>query len=220
MSKLVKICGITNIEDMSAAIKFKVDYLGFVVGIGRGIPYYDPLNTINMETAKSLITNADGVISVVVSHFINAGDILNLAKYLTPDAVQIVEDTSLDGIQFIRKKLPNTKLIKTIAVVNEKSCDLAKSYEKYVDALLLDSRDRGITGGTGITHDWKISKKIVELSSKTTFLAGGLTVENLKDAIEEVNPDGVDVCTGVTASSGKKDPVKMEKFIKIAKSFE
>ena len=103
-----------------------------------------------------------------------------------------------------------------VHVQSEESIDEALSLVEKVDALLLDSGNPQLSvkelGGTGKTHDWKISRKIVDQCNLPVFLAGGLNPANVRRAIEEVQPFGIDLCSGVR-TNGALDPGKLEAFI-------
>ncbi len=105
------------------------------------------------------------------------------------------------------------KMVQVIHVEDDTAISRAQRLSGFVDALLLDSgnphADVKILGGTGKTHNWRISREIVESVSVPVFLAGGITAENVRDALETVHPYGVDICTGVR-TDGKLDPIKLE----------
>ena len=108
-------------------------------------------------------------------------------------------------------------MVQVINVIDKSSVDEAIHKSQFVDALLLDSGnpnlDTKVLGGTGDTHDWKLSKKIRRSIDKPVFLAGGLNIKNIGEAIQTVLPFGVDVCTGVRTND-KLDVRKLNKFIK------
>ena len=115
-----------------------------------------------------------------------------------------------------------TKIIKAVHVIdNDKAgtIEMAHSFEKVADALLLDSRTAERLGGTGRTHDWNISREIVEEMSLPVMLAGGLTDKNVYEAVRRVRPYAVDVNSGVEVN-GDKDPDKVRGFIENAKRAE
>jgi phosphoribosylanthranilate isomerase len=111
--------------------------------------------------------------------------------------------------------LTGVKLVQVIHVTGEKSLDEAQRIAPEVDALLLDSGNPNLAvkelGGTGRTHNWAVSRRIVESVTVPVFLAGGLKPENVREAIEAVQPFGLDLCSGVR-TEGKLDPMKLEKF--------
>ena len=107
------------------------------------------------------------------------------------------------------------KLVQVIHVIDESSVDEACELAEHVDAILLDSGNPKLAvkelGGTGRRHDWKLSRRIVETCGKPVFLAGGLNAENVRQAIEKVQPFGVDLCSGVR-TDGNLDRGKLEQF--------
>ena len=123
----------------------------------------------------------------------------------------------LKKIEEIRTARPHLKLIKAIHVVDDQAVDAATALAPYIDALLLDSRTEDRIGGTGRIHDWEISKKIVAANMKPVILAGGLTPNNIGEAIAKVKPYGVDVHTGVEDADGNRDAQKLKDFIRYAK---
>jgi phosphoribosylanthranilate isomerase len=120
----------------------------------------------------------------------------------------------------LRAGLPGVNLVQVIHVTDEKSIDEALSIAPMVDALLLDSGNPNLAvkelGGTGRVHNWALSRQIVEQCGKAVFLAGGLKPENVKAAIDAVQPWGLDLCSGVR-TEGKLDPWKLEAFFKAVK---
>jgi phosphoribosylanthranilate isomerase len=109
------------------------------------------------------------------------------------------------------------KLIKAIPVENVSAIETAECLAPYVDALLVDSRTKDRIGGTGMTHDWGISSKIVLRVNKPVILAGGLNTSNVLEAIRRVRPFGVDVNSGVEFEDGRKDPEKISGFVRLSK---
>ncbi len=118
--------------------------------------------------------------------------------------------------------LPGVKLVQVVHVRNESSIQEALAVQTFVDAILLDSGNPDLKtkalGGTGRVHNWDFSKKIRELVDIPVFLAGGLTPENIRAAIEKVGPFGVDVCSGVR-TAGKLDALKLTKFFSEIENF-
>jgi phosphoribosylanthranilate isomerase len=115
----------------------------------------------------------------------------------------------------IKDALPFVKIVQVIHVLDERSVDEAVVISGLVDALLLDSGNPGLKvkelGGTGRVHDWKLSRHIRDSSKCPVFLAGGINPENVRQAIEEVQPFAIDVCSGVR-TNGNLDKHKLEKF--------
>jgi phosphoribosylanthranilate isomerase len=131
--------------------------------------------------------------------------------------VDSLEPTHYD---VLKKNLPGIKLVQVVHVLNEKSVEYAIDIAKYADALLLDSGNPEAKikelGGTGRTHDWRLSAKIRKNIDKPLFLAGGLNSDNVAEAIRVVNPFGIDVCSGVRTND-TLDEQKLRKFMQVVR---
>jgi phosphoribosylanthranilate isomerase len=203
-----KICGISSAEDISVALKAGADALGFLVGITHLAE-----DKISNEDAKILIQKLPPFVSTVaVTHLTNVKEIVELVKYLGVTTVQIHDYIAPVEVKQVRDMLPGIKIIKAVHITAEDSIAVANSFVPFVDALLLDSRTKDRLGGTGMTHDWNISAKIVQEVKKPVILAGGLTADNVYDAVKKVKPFGVDVNSGVETGN-RKDFIKVSKFI-------
>lgn len=148
-----------------------------------------------------------------------AQDIIAHQKRVHSSTIQIVDALTERNYKLIREHLPSVKLVQVIHVTDESSVEEAIELSEEADALLLDSGNPKLAvkelGGTGRVHNWKLSKKIVEQSKAPVFLAGGLHAANVAEAIETVNPFGVDICSGVR-TNGRLDAEKLEAFFKAA----
>ena len=129
------------------------------------------------------------------------------------NTIQLVDTLATGTYEELRMALPGIKLVQVIHVMNEKSIQEAIEISDKVDAILLDSGNPYLPvkelGGTGRTHNWKLSRRIRESIDIPVFLAGGLNSANIIQAIEEVQPFAVDLCSGVR-SNGKLDKLKLE----------
>jgi len=183
-----KICGIRNEKDALVAIKAGANAVGFLVGITHVAE-----DKINEKEAQDIIFNLPPFISsVMVTHLTKKEDIVDLAKYLNVNTIQIHDYIPPADVIYVRNKMGNCKIIKAIHVMEEhESLEMMHSFESTCDALLLDSRTKDRLGGTGMVHDWNISKKIISLSKIPVILAGGLTDENVYDAVVKTTPFGV-----------------------------
>jgi phosphoribosylanthranilate isomerase len=145
----------------------------------------------------------------------SAEQILDHHQRTLTNAIQMVDEPTEGTYEAIRKALPSVKMVQVIHVLDESTIEYALKMSAHVDALLLDSGNPNLEvkelGGTGRVHNWAISKKIVEQSKVPVFLAGGLTADNVRQAIEQVQPFGLDLCSGVRTNN-KLDPYKLEKF--------
>jgi len=207
----VKICGVTNKEDAVLCASLGADAIGNIIGIAQS-----PRN-IAMEKSKEIFSSLPvftGSVAVLANKGIDF--ILNAVKETAPAAVQLHGSEDVEFVKLLRSKI-NARIIKTIHVGDkEESIKKAKIFAVYCDALLLDTSTHKL-GGSGVKHDWNISKEIVKTIKKPVILAGGLTPENVKEAIKTVKPYAVDVSSGVEKEQGKKDAEKVRKFIESAK---
>jgi phosphoribosylanthranilate isomerase len=193
----VKICGITNYEDAIAAADMGADMLGF--NFYRKSPRY-----LTPDDAEKIIDRLPGFVDVV-GLFVN--DPFERIE-------QVIDQCRLDWIQFHGDETPefteqfntfNVRTIKAIRVKDKDDIKLAENY--YTDVILLDAFDPKKYGGTGLSFDWNIIGNI----SKRVFLAGGITAENVKKAVD-LGIYGIDVCSGIESKPGKKDHAKMRKL--------
>jgi len=215
---IVQIYEVSNLEEAKKLEELGVDYIGAFVGKGK---YPRELNFRQAkEIFKSLSKCTKGV-ALSLSH--NLAEISELVENTNPDILHLVSEaiTPSDIIK-IKQRFPNLKIMKTSPVVGEESIQLAKKYEGIADYLLLDTlrkKDSQI-GITGETHDWNISRKIVDSVKTPVILAGGLGPDNVEEAIKKVKPAGVDSKTKTDRDDGKgKDLEKVKKFVIKAKSF-
>jgi len=205
----VKICGITNKEDALIAINYGADAIG-VVNVKESKRFVD------LNKARGIFDALPIFVSkVVVSMPESIEEALEISK-TRANYIQLHGDETVDFVRELKEKT-NLGIIKKISV-DENSLENSKRYSRVADAILLDTRVRGLSGGTGKTHDWDISRKIVESIRKPVILAGGLNPGNLEEAIEKVRPYAVDTSSGVESRPGKKDKRKVEQFIMVAKN--
>ncbi|MBF0492431.1 MAG: phosphoribosylanthranilate isomerase [Deltaproteobacteria bacterium] len=200
---LVKICGLTNLEDTLTAIEMGADLLGFNF-------YPESPRFMDYPLAKTIFQEIPPSIPKV-GVFVN--------EYYQ-NIIDLVQDLELDYIQFHGDESPEFcnqmghPWFKALRLELEGSLDHLDQYE--CEWILADAFVAGQYGGTGEKPDWQLAKKI-EQSRKKLILAGGLNPQNVQLAIATVKPFAVDVASGVEAHVGKKDLAKMEEFINKAK---
>lgn len=213
-----KICGINTWANAKIALDCGADALGFLVGITHLAE-----DKIELEDAKNIIRKLPPFVSTVaVTHLQDPVKIVEMCDYLGVTTLQIHDYVAPEGVLFCKENLPGVKIIKAVHVIDGDKAGtikMAHSFEKVADALLLDSRTAERLGGTGKTHDWNISKEIVEEMNIPVMLAGGLTDQNVYDAVMKVRPYAVDVNSGVEID-GNKDWDKVSGFILNAKKAE
>ncbi|NOZ58697.1 MAG: phosphoribosylanthranilate isomerase [Euryarchaeota archaeon] len=210
----VKICGNTSVEDVELVSELGADFAGFIVEVPVDTPRKISLAQAERIMEEMPFTTA-GVMVIMPR---SVEEALNMYLAVRPDFIQLHGDESPRFVRELRG-LVSCNIIKTIHVRGEESIALAKRYVNYVDAILLDTPSaRG--GGSGRVHDWEVSRRIVEALPKPVILAGGLTPENVAEAVRVVKPYAVDVSSGVEASPGRKDPEKVRRFIERARGEE
>ena len=213
----VKICGIKSIEDARAAAAAGANELGFHVGLtGARAP-------LEAEQVAKLIAQLPaGVSSVMVTSITEPHELIARAQETGAGVLQLYGDATPEAIREVKKALPSIKVWKVLNVSDESSIAKAKEYEEAADAIALDTlnKETGVRGGTGKTHDWNISKKIVESISIPVILAGGLNPDNVAEAIRTVQPYGVDVNSGVSNPDGSKNIEKVKLFIEQAREVQ
>ena len=199
---LVKICGITNLDDALAAIAAGADALGF--NFYRPSPRY-----IIPRSAREIIDQLPASV-LTVGVFVNEESpeaVMNIANEANIRAVQLHGDESPD---YCRELAPQTSVIKTLAVSDSFDPKLACEYQVY--AIMLDTRDNRLRGGTGRVFDWSIAQQVNRLVPKL-YLAGGLSPENVEEAINRVRPYAVDACSALEDRPGTKNHERMRAFI-------
>lgn len=203
----VKICGITNLEDAQFAIEGGADELGFNF-YEKSSRYISPLAA---KIVIEKLPESMGKVGVFVNMSLEG--VLETAKITGITAIQIHGDEDQEFVRELRR-LSNRKIIKAIRVTTS----IAFEYDPALDAhaILLDSWSAKEFGGTGKTFDWEIAKIASEVFP-SLYLAGGLTPDNVTEAIRIVRPYAVDVASGVESSPGKKDPAKVQDFLRAVK---
>ena len=216
MSCKIKICCISSPEEAKIAIRYGADALGLVGKMPSGPgPIEDELinsiaKTIHPPIASFLLTSEQ-----------KAKNIIAHVNRVHTNTVQIVDELTDGTYEEIRYALPHLRIVQVIHVTGEESINQALQVHQQVDAILLDSGNPGAAiktlGGTGNTHNWSVSQELVKQVKVPVFLAGGLHAGNVQEAIEQVRPFGVDICSGVR-SDGKLDLHKLSAFIKAVKA--
>jgi phosphoribosylanthranilate isomerase len=193
----VKICGITNYEDATAAIDLGADLLGFNF-------YHKSPRYVSAEKAAKIINRLPGFVDIA-GVFVNASfdQIRDIMELCPVDWVQLHGDESPEFCSSFLSL--NVKTMKALRVKDQG--DIQKAEEYFTDAILLDAFDPDKYGGTGRTFDWNILGHI----GKRVFLAGGINPDNAAEAIG-LGIYGIDVCSGIEAEPGKKDHNKMKRL--------
>jgi len=206
MSTRVKICGITNLPDAQAAVEAGADALGF--------NYYE-------KSPRHLTVSAAAGISKQLPPFVmRVGVFVNAPEELV---LRAIADSGLSMLQFHGEEPPEFctqfGLMSMKAFRIRDAASLPEMPKFQTDAWLLDAYSPEARGGTGEKFNWELAIEAQKLG-KPIFLAGGLTPENVAEAVRKVRPFGVDVASGVESSPGKKDHQKMKDFIAAVRAVE
>lgn len=208
----IKICCIKNMKEAEMAISFGASAIGLVAKMPSG-PGPIPDETIR-EIAAAI---PPPVATFMLTSHTSVADIIDHHKRTNTNTIQIVDSLAVGTYRQLKEALPAVRIVQVIHVIDENSIEEAIRISRSVDAILLDSGNPNLKvkqlGGTGRVHDWKLSRRIRESVACPVFLAGGLNPDNVRLAIEAVEPFAVDVCSGVR-TNGMLDIDKLERFFK------
>ena len=212
----VKICCISSLEEARLAIRFGADALGLVgqMPSGPGVVSDDVAAEIAGSTPPPVATfmlTSESTVGGIIAHQQRVG----------ANTIQLVDTMPTGTYAQLRAALPAIKLVQVIHIIDERSIDEAlQAVELGVDTLLLDSGNPTLAikelGGTGRVHNWQVSRQIVVQSRVPVFLAGGLNPENVQEALDTVQPYGLDICSGVR-TNGHLNAHKLEAFMQLVR---
>ena len=215
---LVQVAGVIDAPEADMLIREGVKFLGFPLRL-----------TVNKEDlteaeAAALVRSfPPGVRGVLITYLDKAGDVLDFCRDLGVRTVQLHGAIATSELAEIKRRDPSLEVFKSLVIRAGNEDDLRRLVAEtspFVDAYITDTFNpaTGQEGATGLTHDWSISRRLVELSPRPVILAGGLHPGNVADAIRAVRPAGVDSHTGLEAPDGRKDPAKVRAFLANAKA--
>lgn len=207
MQTKVKICCIKSVEEAQAAIEFGASALGLVSAMPSGPGVVD--EALIAEIALSV---PPPIATFLLTSAVEPEKIVTQQRRCGTNTLQLCDHLPPLAHQRLRRELPGIKLVQVVHVEDSHSLDYAISAAEHVDAILLDSGKLSASirelGGTGRTHDWTLSRKIRDAIQIPLFLAGGLTRDNVAEAIKVVEPFGVDLCSSVRTD----DQLDLEKL--------
>ena len=210
----IKICCISSIEEAGTAIELGADAIGLV---GRMPSGPGPISDELIRKIARSVPPLTG--TFLLTSEVSAGKIIEHHKRTQTSTIQIVDILSHGTYSQIKEALPPVKIVQVIHVIDSASVEQAIRLSENVDALLLDSGNPNLKikelGGTGRVHNWTLSRQIRDNAKCPVILAGGLNPENVSQAIEAVDPFGIDVCSGVR-TDGRLDREKLSRFIRNA----
>ena len=215
--RIVQVAGVVDEEEARMLIACGVDLLGFPFesASGRG--------DVEEEAIRPIIHGLrPPVFGVVITYSTVAGTISDLCQRLGARVAQLHGDIDPDETRRLKELSPGLFVVKTLVVRRAdlpRLLDEVNRFGEHVDAFLTDTFDEvtGRWGATGRTHDWSVSRRVVEHAKRPVILAGGLTPDNVQQAISDVRPAGVDVHTGVEDFAGRKDRALVDRFIRRAR---
>ncbi|HXG65556.1 MAG TPA: phosphoribosylanthranilate isomerase [Blastocatellia bacterium] len=214
----MKICCISSVEEARMAVRYGASALGLVSEMPSG-PGVIP---------ESLIAAIASRVPPAVSTFLltskqDTAAIIAQQRRCRANTIQICDRLESGTYHDLREAMPGIAIVQVIHVMGEESVEEALAVAPHVDAILLDSGNQSLAvkelGGTGRTHNWKVSRKIRDNIDKPIFLAGGLRPDNVAEAISLVRPFGIDVCSGVR-TGGEMDEEKLAALFEQVRSID
>ena len=221
---IVQIYAFTNLEQARQAALAGVDQIGFVAGDYGLVP-----GELSFAQSRDLVAALPAqAIAVALTMSTDVDEIVRMARFVRPRIVHIstdMEAVDLQKMQAIRAGLPDgVLLMKAISVTDESSIQAAQHYAQASDLLLLDTKSKDIAGigVSGKTHDWQVSRRIVESVSIPVILAGGLSAQNVAEAMRLVRPYGVDsnTHTNLPGDLVAKDMQRVRAFVQAVRQAE
>lgn len=218
IEETIHVAGVIDADEAAMLIDSGVRFLGFPLVLG----YHQ--EDLSVDEAAAIVTRYGGDATFfLITYLTEARKIAGLCAMLNVGMVQLHADVSVNCLVTLRKAKPGLHIVKSLIVRGDNADALAGQVAMlapHVDAFITDTFDpeTGASGATGRTHDWTVSRRLVELSPKPVILAGGLTASNVREAIETVGPAGVDVHTGVERDDGRKCPDLTTRFVAEARA--
>lgn len=210
----IQMAGIRNVEDAKMCVKAGVNIIGLLVG-----QMHNSDDFITKERALEIKKSIPKKIkTTLITHLENAEEIIEIAKYVGVNYIQLHSYIDESEVDIIRDALPKVKLVRLIHI--SEGGTVLTDYSKYrnVDYYFTDSINlkTNQVGGTGLTHNFETDANLVKQLEKPTFVAGGLTPNNVEEVVRLCKPYGVDVNSGCRAIDGGRDKKKVEEFVKKA----
>lgn len=211
--KFIQIAGVKDSDEANMLVDCGVHFIGF--------PFELAVHKQDLsedEAADIIQSLAPPYYGVLITYLDGAADIISLCDKLGCSVVQLHGEVSLEDLSMLKRDRPELTVIKSLIVSEDNLNELINEVDKqtkYVDAFITDTYDHstGASGATGKTHDWNVSRTLVDYASKPVILAGGLNETNVYEAIKFVAPAGVDTHTGVEGGNGRKDVSLVRKFV-------
>ena len=208
----VKVCCIASEEEAELAVRSGASAIGLVSRMPSG-PGPIPESRIR-DIARTV---PPGIATFLLTCETTAEPIITQQRYTGVNTLQLVDAVEPGVHEALRDALPGIRIVQVIHVRDESAVAEARGVSPHVDAILLDSGNPSLAtkelGGTGRSHDWAVSGRIRDAVRVPVYLAGGLNHQNVGKAIAQVQPFGVDACSGLR-TDGRLDPTKLEQFMR------
>jgi phosphoribosylanthranilate isomerase len=217
-TRSIHVAGVIDLAEAQLLIDCGIRLLGFPLVLDHH------REDLTIDAAAAIVSKLRNHATFFLITYLNrARAIRELCDALSVDMVQLHGQTSLEQVQLLRREAPKLKIIKSLIVRAGSSGPLINEVQLYassVDSFITDTFDpaTGASGATGRVHDWEISRRVVELSTRPVVLAGGLNAANVRRAIHAVRPAGVDVHTGVEGQDGRKRRDLTRRFVEEAQA--
>jgi phosphoribosylanthranilate isomerase len=198
-----KICGLRTDRDLDVVVQAGADAVGLICGVTHVTE-----DELTADQARRLARRTPPLVStVLVTHLVDADEILRLADHVGVDTIQVHGLVTRETVSEVLARASGRRIVKAVHVLGPSAVNDALQFADVCDAVLLDSRTGERLGGTGRTHDWSISRQVADALrqlGRPVILAGGLRPENVADAVRAVRPFAVDVNSGVEDANGDK----------------
>jgi len=214
----IQMAGIRNKADALMCVEMGVNIIGLLVGQAHNSDDF-----ISREVAREIkLALPSGIKTTLITHLEEATEIIDIAKFIDVDYIQLHSHLPESEVETIRRELPEKKILRLIHI--DKDGNLLNDIDamKIADFYFTDSINlkTNQVGGTGLTHNLDTDKRLVETLGKPVFIAGGLTPENVGYAVKYCRPYGVDVNSGCRATDGSRDREKVRLFVKNASQYD
>ncbi len=217
MDNLIQVAGIIDADEAQMIANEGVEWLGFPLRLPSG------KDDISETAATDIIAKlSQPHAGVLISYLTDADEISAFCTELGVKAVQLHGDVEIEQLRKLKQIRPDLYVLKSLVVKQDNADELLQLVDEsaeYVDMFITDTFDpkTGAKGATGLTHDWSVSAELVRRSPKPLMMAGGLTPENVADAIRTVKPAAVDAHSGLEGPDGRKDMHKVRRFVSEAR---
>lgn len=213
MDRLTQVAGIIDKAEAAMLCEEGVDWLGFPLRLPSG---RDDISEADATAIVSGLSSAHS--GVLISYLTQADEISAFCTELGVAAVQLHGDVPAEQLRLLKAARPDLYVLKSLVVREDNAAELLALVDEVADAVDMFITDTfnpatGAKGATGLTHDWSVSAELVRRSPKPLMLAGGLTADNVAEAILQVRPAAVDAHTGLEGADGRKDRAKVRKFV-------